>query len=411
VVVATATFVPGWPVQGQTASDPSSGVQQSNAPDSHMSEALRSALHKVVVLPGASPADEEISGTYNEETPGLLGGMAAGSRIGTVRTEVGGVNVNFPIPILTIPGAIIGGLSGAAKRNVQDFRDALTKDLAKASNEPLTNDGLALDVYRGLKRIPGLESKLFALTTPIPDDTDAVLYVGFNELTIDAEGDEAILTTSAKVTVRRRSDGTDLYESKIQYQDRDTLENWTENENALWHDYANFARHYLGREISAEVFDRIELRHELRPKKSGTVNLVKKNEWQNVSRSTTPTLAWELTLPGGDSNGSWAEAIAEPDIYYDVEIYDTHRLVYAEDQVHGSQHTLAYEIEPCKTYRWSVRPSYHIGDTIKYGEWMRSDSDKEITIGFDKGIVGRNASAAPAYIQDFASLKIECGRR
>ncbi len=413
VVGAAATFIPGLAAQGQASSEPSSSVRQSNTPDSHthMSEALRSNVKKVVVLPGPSPADQAITGTYEKETPGLIGGIDAGRRAGTITKEIGGVNVNVPFPILTIPGAIVGGISGKTKRDIQEFRDALTEDLAKAANQPLTNDGLALDVYRGLRSVPGLDSKLLAPTTPIPNDTDAILYVNVKDVKIDVQGEEAILTTSAAMTLRRLSDGTDLYERVVQYQDRDTLSNWTENENALWHDYANFARHYLGREISAEVFDRIELRHELRPKESDTVARVKKNEWQGVSRSTSPTLAWELTLLGGDSYGSWANAIDESDIYYDVEIYDMHRLVYAEKQVEDPIHTLEIGIDACKTYRWSVRPSYHLGTDIKFGEWMRFKSDADTDTDTGKGSVGKKASEAPAYIQDFALLEIKCGRR
>lgn len=413
VVGTTATFIPGWAAQGQIGSEPSSSIRQSNTPDSHthMSEALRSSVKKVVVIPGPSPANQAITGTYEKDTPGLIAGMEAGSTIGTITKEVGPVIVNFPISILTVPGMIVGGISGKTKRDIQEFRDALTDDLAQAADQPLTNDGLALDVYRGLRSVPGLDSKLFAPTTPIPDDTDAILYVSVKDVTIDVQGKEAILTTSAAMTLRRLSDGKDLYERVMRYQDKDTLHNWTENQNALWHDYANFARHYLGREISAEVFDRIELRHELRPKESDTVAQVKKNEWQSVSRSTSPTLAWELTLLGGDSYGSWANAIDKSDIYYDVEIYDMHRLVYAEKQVQGSHHTLAFGIDACKTYRWSVRPSYHLGSDIKFGEWMRFNSGTDADTDTGRGSVGKKASEAPAYIQDFALLKIKCGGR
>jgi len=410
MVAATATFIPGWTAHGRTSSGPST-AQQSTTPDSytHMSEALRSAVKKIVVLPTPSPSNQEITGTYEKDTPGLVGGADAGRDMGIITQEIGGVNVNFPIPGMAIPGMIIGGISGATKREIQEFRDALTDDLAKEANQTLTNGGLALDVYRGLQSVPDLDSKLFAPTTPIPADTDAILYVTFNGVTIEVQGNEAILTTAAGVTLRRQSDGTDLYERTVQYQDKDKLENWTANENALWHDYANFARHYLGREISAEVFGRIELRHELRPKESDTVARIKKNDWQGVSRSTNPTLAWELTLLGGDSYGPWASAIDESDIYYDVEIYDMHRLVYAEKQVPDPHHTLEFEIDACKTYRWSVRPSYHRGNDIKFGEWMRFESDSDTDPG--NGSVGRKASEAPAYIQDFALLKIKCGRR
>ncbi|MFT5501093.1 MAG: hypothetical protein ACI88G_001226 [Woeseiaceae bacterium] len=383
----------------------------------HLEESVRSAVKKVVVVPGTNPASQGVTGTYEKDTPGLIGGIDEGSRVGTISKDIGGIPVSIPIPMITIPAAIFGGLSGSAKRQIQDFRDEMTEDLAKAANQPLTSDKLALDVFWGLRRLPGLDSKLFAPTTPVPADTDAVLYVNVSAVTIDVQGKEAILTTSATVTLRRLSDDKVLYERQIQYSDRDTLDSWTENENALWHAYANYARHYLGREVSAEVFDRVKLRHELRPLESANVARVKKDDWQNVSKSTTPTLAWELNLLGGDSYGPWTNKIDAANIFFDVEIYDAHQLVYAEKQVPGSQHSLAFEIEACKTYRWSVRPSYRIGSDIRFGEWMRysPDTDDEDEGGLVNlgglGSLGRKASIAPAYTQDFASLKIECPRR
>ena len=83
------------------------------------------------------------------------------------------------------------------------------------------------------------------------------------------------------------------------------------------------------------------------------------------------------------------------------------RLVYAGEQLRDSNHTLVLEIDAWKTYRWSVRPSYHLGSNIKFGEWMRMNPDSDT----GRGSVGKKASEAPAYIQDFALLKIKCGRR
>ena len=40
--------------------------------------------------------------------------------------------ISVPIPILTVPGAIIGGVSGAAARRAQELRDSLTEKLIEA---------------------------------------------------------------------------------------------------------------------------------------------------------------------------------------------------------------------------------------------------------------------------------------
>ena len=378
-----------------------------------MSESLRSSIKKVVVVPGLSPANNQISGSYEQDTPGLIGGMDSGSRIGTISKEVGGVPINFPIPGMALPGAIFGGITGKYKREVQEFRDALTEVLANAANQPLTNENLALDVFWGIRKVPNLDSKLFAPTTPIPPDTDALLYVSINTVRIDVQDNEAILTISAGATLNRVSDGMDIYKTVIHYQETDTLSNWTSNENALFRDYANFARHYLGRELTDDVFARVSLNHKLTPEETKTVKRIKKNEWQGRTKSLSPTLAWNLELLGGDPYGSWADTINASDIYYDVEIYDAHELVYAEERIPDSSHTVVVELEACQTYRWSVRPTYRVGGDVKTGEWMRAEpvADAETEIKVLKAIIGRNATEAPAYSQDFATLEVKCGRR
>jgi len=389
VVVAVVALSPGG-ASGQSS-------------HSHMPEALRSTFKKVVVLPARGPVDQNVTGSYEKSTPGLIDGAQAGSEIGTVSKEIAGIPVAIPIPMLTLPGALLGGLTGGAQREIQDFRDALTADLAKAASLTVANEALATDVFWGLRNLPNLDAKIFLLTTPIPNDTDAILYVSLTGITIDVSGKMANITTSAHAALHRLSDGAIVYEKVVEYQDTDTLSNWTKNENLAWHDYATFARHYIGREISAEVFERIDLRHELQPKESATVTRVKKNDWQGITRSTTPTLAWELKLLGGDTYGPWAEAIEHVDISYDVDIYDMHRLVYSARQVPHPRHTVEFELE-CRTYRWTVRPAYQVGNDVKFGAWMRFKSDTST----GNGNVGNKASEAPAYIQDLASLKIKC---
>ena len=354
---------------------------------------------------GDSPAEQAVSGTYEQGGPGFYGGAAIGGGFGTISTDMGPVSVNFPVPILTLPGMIIGGLAGKAKEELQDFRDALTDDLVKASSKPLSNEKIALDVYSDIRKLPGIDPHLFAPTTPIPEDADVVVYVSIKEIGIDVKKNEAIITTKAKATVTRVADETDIFSKEIQYQDRDTLSKWTDNDNAIWHDYTNFARHYIGRQFSADVFHTVALNHTLLPAGSDTVKLVRNNNWQGSSKSLTPTLAWELNLLGDDVYGPWVDEINASNTSFEVEIYDSHRPVYSNKNIPGSSHTVALELEKCHSYKWSVRPVYHVGGGVKYGEWMRSGQNGE------NGSVGTKASVAPAYIYDFASLDIDCRAR
>ena len=376
-------------------------------PRAAMSEALRASITKVVLMPGESPVNEEVDGTYRKGTHGITGGMVVGADASTIKKEVGPVNLRIPIPILQLPGMIAGGIAGATQNEIQEFRDALTKDLVEASSQQLVNEKIASDVYFEIREAPNLEPELFARETPVPVDTDAILYVGIRDLTIDVDGNDAIITTRVTATMHRRSDETAVYETTIQYQDRDTLGNWTKNDNAVWRDYANFARHYLGREIAAQVFDSAGIADTLIPVKSSSVSVSKRKPWQGSSKSLGPTLAWDSNLPGSDADPAWAAGIDETNIYYDLEIYDLHRPVYSVKQVPDPQHTVTAKLEACKSYRWSVRPSYHVGGDIKYGPWMRSDSNP----GGGNGNVGQKASEAPAFLYDFASLQIKCGSK
>ncbi len=405
-VVVALVALPAAAIGPTEAPEAATGEAEAVAQATHLSEEVRAAVKKVVVLPGRGSASEATTGSYQKQTAGLYEGMDKGRRMGGVRTEIGPVSTRVVIPILTIPGTVVGGISGATQRKIQEFRDRLTEDLERASSEQLTNDALASDVFWGLRRLPNLDSKVFALTTPVPEDTDAILHVGFEGITIDIDGKDAVITTTANAVLRRQSDGEHLYEENLAYRDRDALDAWTRDNNALWHDYANYARHYLGREIAARAFDRVELRHELKPLETASVKRAKKDDWQAVSKSPTPTLAWELTLLGGDAYGEWVSALEPSDISYDLEIYDMQRLVYSAKQLPQSSHTVEEEL-PCKPLRWSVRPSYRVPDGRKFGEWMRFSSDTHVS----KANEGRRASEAPAYIQDFASLTLKCRRR
>ena len=404
ILVAGAAAFSAWAISNPPGEEPKAALQP--AEPRHMPEEARNSVRKIVVLPMPSPAGQAVTGDYQKETLGLGAGAAKGSQIGKgVQTEVGGIPVGYPVPILTLPGAIIGGISGYSKREMQEFRDGLTRDLAEAASQPLTNDAIASDVFWGLRNVPNVEPRLMAPTTAIPEDTDAILYISLSDITINVQGKEAAIITSANATLRRVSDGSDIYKTDVEYQDRDTLSNWNDDDHALWHDYVNFAKHYLGREISAELFQRTELQQEIRPAKSPTIKKVKKNDWAGISKTSTPTLAWE-PVPRDDDPLTSAGVIGKADIAYDVEIYDMQRLVYSAKQIPQTSHTVTEEL-PCTALRWSARPVYRVAGDRKFGEWMRYSSETYNA----KANEGRRASEAPAYTQDFPSLTLKCRRR
>jgi hypothetical protein len=299
LVILGTVLSPGWVLSNDEVVQPATTARE---PATHMSEELRSSASKIVILASAGASSENVTGSYNKETPGLLGGMADGSQIGTIPVEVGPVPVGIPIPILREIGMIFGAISGGTKAEIQDFRDKMTEDLMDAVDQPLTNDSLANDVFWGLKNVSTLEPKIYALTTPVPEDTEAILYVSLTGLVINVQDDEAIIEIAATARLERRSDSSTIYRKEVTYQDRDTLSNWTDNDTQLWREYRNFARHYLGREISAELFERVALNDELVPKKTDTIKPVKKDDWRAKTKVRKPTLAWDFKILDVENN-------------------------------------------------------------------------------------------------------------
>jgi len=387
-------------------------AQQPNAPSvpdvqlsaTHMSEELRGSVSKIVILATEGGNNEAVTGTYRNKTPGFFGGMAEGAKIGTIPVEVGGVPIGIPIPILRELGMIAGAISGKTKRELQEFRDRLVHDLKSSVDQPLSNDALANDVFWGLKNVSTLEPKILALTTPIPEDTEAVLFVALTDLSINVQKNIAIITTTASMRLDNAVDGTILYRKEVKYQDQDTLSNWADDDTQLWREYRSFARHYIGREISAELYERVALNHDLKPVQTDSMKPARKKDWQNESKTLNPTLAWSLDLLGGDSYGEWAANIDTSTITWDLEVYSAFRPVYTAKQFRGQEHMVGTPLDACEVYRWSVRPTYQVDGVRKNGEWMRLPPPG----GSGNGNVGRAASKAHAYIQDFPSFKVNC---
>ena len=375
-------------------------AQEQNAPSqpdvqpaaAQMSEELRASVSKIVILATEGANNETVTGTYRNKTPGFFGGMAKGAELGTFPVEVGGVPIGIPIPILREIGMIAGAITGKGKRELQEFRDRLTQDLKAEVDQPLSNDALANDVFWGLKSVPTLEPKILALTTPVPQDTEAVLFVALTDLSLNVQGNTAIITTTASMRLDNAVDGTTLYRREVKYQDQDKLSNWVDNDTQLWHEYRNFARHYLGREIPALLYGRINVKHEVSPAESDSIQAIKKDAWRGKTKSHAPTLAWRSDLDDA--------SIDPASITWDVEIYTRERPVYQASRVRGTSHTLTAPLDVCGDLYWSVRPTYETNGVSKLGRWMRKAEGN--------GNAGRSASEAHAYIQDFASLDVKC---
>ena len=361
-----------------------------------MSAELRMSFSNIVVRAGTATAAEYVTGSYGKDTLTMGEGYQAGRDLGRIGTDIGGIPIYFPIRGVSEVASLIGALAGKTQEEIQAFRDRMTRDLLDAQSSPMTNDALASDVFWLVRGAPDISARILAADKPVPPETDAVLYVNLDSVQVTVEETVAVITTTSTVTLQRVSDGEHVYEQQLHYVDRDELKGWTRNDDAAWHSYAAYARHYLAREIALQVYERIQRWEELRPAASADIKPVKKNPWSGVTKTTTPTFAWDITVTD--------DSIDRSELGYDLEIYDDLQMVYAERRLPGTRFTLPVELERCKTYRWSVRPSYRDGNALRYGEWMRFENGANT----ESGGAGVKASVATAYLYDFAELEVKC---
>ncbi|MEL7186085.1 MAG: hypothetical protein AAFN50_06575 [Pseudomonadota bacterium] len=364
-----------------------------------MSPELRAEFGFVVVRPGGAVASEHLTGTYNKDSLTMAEGVAKGGGLGRVGTDIGGIPVSMPVPILGELGMIVGGLIGAQQEAMQDFRDRLARDLVDAGGKPMSSESLADDVFWLIRGVPSLKTRLLLAEQPIPSNTEAVLFVSVDSIQISVKESDAVIMTTATATLMRSSDSRHVFEQQFVYEDRDTLENWTRDDDAAWHSYAAYARHYLAREIAARLYERVGPWSSLTPAKSRDIKPIKKNLWAGTTKVAMPELVWNAEVLD--------PTVPATAVTYDIEIYDPLQMVYAERGLQATSYRVPIELDGCQTYRWSVRPVLHYGNEVRYGEWMRADDGKAT----QRGGIGQRASEATAYLYDFPSFSVKCGRR
>lgn len=377
----------------------------------HMAEAARDSIESVVIVPHTQPAEQLLFGTYNKPTITVADGVRGGAWVsmvvvdGIVQSGVGEmIPISALVPALVLPGALIGGIIGFAAEEIQDSRDAMTEALRKSASEPLSNMKIANDAFSTLRHVQSLDVTVIAPTTQLPKNADAVLLIRLVEILINVQDENAEITTYVEATLRRAASGTLVWHQTYAYKDKDRLSDWTQSDAALWRNYINFARHYIGRRIAEDLFERYELRHDLHPVPNSTVKRVANNNWRGKSKDLRPTFSWVLDLKEGGSASPWAASINENDIRYDFEIYDRERLVYSARKLPEAHHEISKPLDACKEYWWTVRPSYNVGGRARQGEWMRFYTRLDL----QDGRVGENASQLPAFLGGFAELKTHC---
>ena len=353
---------------------------------SHMSEEHRAAIRTVLVRPSDRQPVVHVDGDYLKETPSVGEGAATGAGAGFAATgeliteDARGILIApIVLPFAVVLGSITGAAAAKIQQEIQEHRDELTAEITEGSNRPLPAEVLAVALSSRLEGFSGVRASIAAGDGTNMDNIDAFLDVGVTSLTILVTKGNATMTTNVSVALRNTKDNSLVFGGGYSFSQKDSLRNWAADDYENWAQYLESAKRNISREISADMFERILLRHVLRPVATETLPSISRGNWNANARSQTPTLAWELFLLGGDSYGEWVERIDKNDVLFDLEIFDGATLAYAASGISEDYHEVQRPLENCKNYSWSVRPVYHVDGKSRAGEWMRSNSRSFMT--------------------------------
>ncbi|MEM7450818.1 MAG: hypothetical protein AAF350_05200 [Pseudomonadota bacterium] len=367
-----------------------------DAGEDYLTEDTRRTLRAVRITVDTAKPTLTVGGDYGAPTTSLSEAAAAGAAEGIsdsagVLSEDPRALVLYPIvmPAAMIAGSIAGASAAAFEKKLAEFREELADELVTSSDTPTPGVGLAQ-----------------ALTVMIPQrtdvqvtkDADTELVISIRDISVDTADRDAVITTVADITLTRLADSKVLYRRSKRYAERNSLRAWSADDYALYQGYPERARRYVAAQVVADVFERLHVRHVLRPAGSESFT----GGWAGRFRGGDTTLAWEYFLVGGDDH---APKLDEDSIQFDLRILEADRIVYEANRIDGDTHTVRDVLPECTTLRWSVRPTFLVDGQRRAGAWMhyRSNFDKIWNSEFDGPM-----AETPPHWQYFARLTPPC---
>ncbi len=358
----------------------------------YMAEDIRASISSISIEAGSLAPTLYVGGDYGAETLTAGEGAAAGAAGGVLATgEMVGedpraiILVPIILPVAIVAGSVTGAAAAKIKQQVQKFRDGQTEEMLDDAEFGNPNTELAQNFEESVRAVDDVD-------VVDADQADALLIVTLKEIGVIVNGNDAEISATAGVLLKDPS-GRVLFMRDVDYWDKDTLSNWTANDNALWKQFTINAHRHIARVASERMFEAVTTRHVLRPTD---------NDWSGMARSKQPVLTWDFVLLGGDSFDD--TDIADNPILFDIEIYDGSRVVYSAQDVAGMSHEVAGDLPRCRTLSWTVRPIFEIGGQKRAGEWMRQANLAERLSGHQPWSYKRE------FWKGFAEIKTGCGR-
>jgi len=265
------------------------------------------------------------------------------------------------LPIVLPLAMVAGAISGSMRAEIMEAQKESADQLLKFEHLPIPSEVMAEQVQSYFAEAPVIDSVLITAADPAPDDVDAIMTIEVQSLHIGITGHDASMTLTAVAELRGKDRSTISNRRVFNYTVKNTVTEWVVNDSERWNEFVNDAIHYFATRISEELFQKIRVRHVLRPIDTDT-------------RTHTPMLAWELILLGGDNYADWEQPIEAEEARYTLEIYQADRLVYSANHIDGTRHTVQKPLPACTSFRWSVPPIYPMGNKTRAGNWMRERS-------------------------------------
>lgn len=371
-----------------------------DAGEDHLAEDTRRTISAVHITVDTTKPTLTVGGDYGAPTPSISEGAADGAAQGIadsagILSEDPRAVVLYPIimPAAMIAGSIAGASAAAFEKKLAEFRENLADELVTSGDTPKPGAGLAQTLTTML---PGRTDVIVDKAT-----ADVALQISIPGISVDTADRDAVISTDAHITVTRLADAKTLYRRTKRYAERNSLGAWSADDYALYRGYPDRARRFVAAEVTADLFERVHVRHVLRPARSDAYT----GTWSGRFRGGATTLSWEYFLLGGDP---YTPMLDEQSIRFDLRILDGDRIVYEATNLDAHQHTVADPLPECTTLRWSVRPTFLIDGRRRSGAWMhyRSNFDKIWNSEFDGPM-----AETPPYWQYFARLASPCSSR
>ena len=337
---------------------------------SHLSEAKRSGITRVAVIPGNAEVSFQVGGPdYGKKGDEVGKGAAAGAGAalsGVGQSGEGALLYILLLPVIIPVAAGVGGVAGAIEAEVRENNQQATDALMAAYDGQLPNVILAREIEAQLSQVDGIDARIYRDTDIDDIDADAMLTLNVTEVGAEITGKQGRLGVSVEAVLVSLPDREPLYRELYSFHDTRSMSDWAEDNGMAWREHLRRAKIRISQRIIQNHFTLLELRHVLRPVATGSYA----DFGEATLNTTRPELSWDFVLLGDDLHLAAQPDINDESITWDIRIQRGDEIAYERRALPSQVHAVEDALETCSDYAWSVRPRYTLDGNVRLGEWM-----------------------------------------